>query len=311
MAHGGHSGIGRIVHLELITDAVMRVKCAISTRWNRTPDLRETVFFQVPYRRVFQIRLNGSLRYFEIDHQHGRVIEDNYFDETYFIDLDPSIDEVRPTRWEIRIAKRVRDNETVVWTPLIPRFRAKGRRLKRVKAFAIRAHARQRYAGKPYSVHLQEVVNVIRSFGPEIVGMYSDETYHEALQAAWLHDVIEDTAVTRDDLAARFGDRLAQIADDLAIRQMEKSGKEEGLRDYFARVGSDPVSALVKVADRIANSRQTMRSRDIEMARKYSSQRELLVAAVGKLIPHDMKLAFLFIDSALCCLPDNQKELGT
>ena len=63
--------------------------------------------------------------------------------------------------------------------------------------FAEEAHAGQRYGEHPYGVHLQAVRAVLRDFG-----------HGGALAvAAWLHDTVEDTAVTREQVEAHFENR--------------------------------------------------------------------------------------------------------
>src|SRR6266404_6039028 len=57
--------------------------------------------------------------------------------------------------------------------------------------FAIDAHGEQRYRRKPYQVHLIDVVNVLRRF------IDWDDLPQEFIDAAWLHDVLEDTSTTQ------------------------------------------------------------------------------------------------------------------
>src|ERR1700742_5077227 len=68
----------------------------------------------------------------------------------------------------------------------------------RARWFAIRAHADQRYGEHPYVKHLDDVA--------ELVGLGAGEF---TLVVAYLHDVLEDTAVTHRQLVAEFGSAVA------------------------------------------------------------------------------------------------------
>lgn len=141
-----------------------------------------------------------------------------------------------------RVASLARD--------VFPRVSGRGRRrggadpVVRAATLARIAHAGQRYAGGPYERHLQDVVDVLAEAGvvdPEL------------LAAAWLHDVVEDTGVSREDLAAEFGERVAAIVDAVSVR----SGRPSSVArpDSWTRTAATPGAVLVKLADRIANVR--------------------------------------------------------
>jgi guanosine-3',5'-bis(diphosphate) 3'-pyrophosphohydrolase len=97
------------------------------------------------------------------------------------------------------------------------------------------AHKGQQYGLQPYTYHLNKVYQNAVRFG-------GDST---AQQAAWLHDVLEDTAMTEDELRRIFGEKVAHIVD-LVTNQ---PSKEETLR----RIRSNPEAVFVKLCDRLAN----------------------------------------------------------
>src|ERR1700722_15333487 len=115
-------------------------------------------------------------------------------------------------------------------------------------AFAVRFHGDQRRpTGVPYVEHLLEALEVlVRGAG------VSDP---DVLCAAVLHDVVEDTPCTVDDVRLAFGDRVADIVRwvtkpepaDGADRKAAKESYLEGLR----HATDDAV--LVKLADRASN----------------------------------------------------------
>jgi hypothetical protein len=115
--------------------------------------------------------------------------------------------------------------------------------------FAARAHANQRRKGaaqEPYINHLIEVADLVR----EATGG-SDE---DALVAALLHDVVEDTPATLGELAARFGDEVARVvaetSDDMSLPKNERRRAR-----IAAAAHKTPRARLVKAADLISNLR--------------------------------------------------------
>ena len=82
--------------------------------------------------------------------------------------------------------------------------------LDRAIVFAVRAHAGTERRGKgfPYIVHPMEAVAIVAT-------MTSDQ---ELLAAAALHDTVEDTDVTIDQIRQEFGERVASIVEDESDR---------------------------------------------------------------------------------------------
>lgn len=75
--------------------------------------------------------------------------------------------------------------------------------LDRAIIFAVKAHAGTERRGKgfPYIVHPMEAVEIVSTITPD----------QELLAAAALHDVVEDTGISADDLRREFGDRIADL----------------------------------------------------------------------------------------------------
>ncbi len=121
--------------------------------------------------------------------------------------------------------------------------------LTRALAFAAEAHANQRRKGaaqEPYINHLIEVMDLVaRATG-------GHDT--ELLIAALLHDVVEDTAVSREALMEAFGARVAgivqEVSDDMSIPKDERRR-----RRIAAMPHKTPEARMVKIADVISNLR--------------------------------------------------------
>jgi (p)ppGpp synthase/HD superfamily hydrolase len=106
------------------------------------------------------------------------------------------------------------------------------------------AHQGQQYGARDYvEAHVSQVAGITMRLG------YGD-LY---VAAAWLHDVVEDTGTTRDDLA-RAGIPTAVVA---AVDALTKRAGE-GHAGYLARVAADPIAVAVKYADSSANFASTI-----------------------------------------------------
>lgn len=114
--------------------------------------------------------------------------------------------------------------------------------LERARISATYYHLGQKYGDEPYTAHLSAAVCVLQHHGID------DK---EILAAAWLHDSIEDTEATREEIAERFGERVASLVD-AVTDGIGKNRKIRKARPYLM-IPQTPDSILVKLADRIAN----------------------------------------------------------
>ena len=115
--------------------------------------------------------------------------------------------------------------------------------------FAIIAHGDQRYNGEPYVVHLDEVAAVLREFG------VTDPTL---IDAAYLHDVLEDTSVRHWDLAVKFPCSywlVRVVTDQPGINRKERKAAT------YPKIAANPGATTLKLADRIANTRRAIKER--------------------------------------------------
>jgi guanosine-3',5'-bis(diphosphate) 3'-pyrophosphohydrolase len=139
-------------------------------------------------------------------------------------------------------------------------------------AFATRWHGDQvRPAGEPYLEHLLEATRVL----VEAIGV----TDVDVLQAAVLHDVVEDTACTLDEVRERFGDRVATLVD-WVTKQPRREGqsREEARAAYLDRLRGAPDDAiLVKLADRLSNVQRLDTHPRPEKARSYYDETVRLI----------------------------------
>jgi (p)ppGpp synthase/HD superfamily hydrolase len=116
--------------------------------------------------------------------------------------------------------------------------------------FAAQAHEGQLYPGTglPYLMHLSFV-------SMEVLGVLSIESGHDgdlAVQCALLHDSIEDTDATYEQIKSIFGVKVADGV--LALSKNPAIAKSQQLADSLHRIEQQPKDVwIVKLADRISN----------------------------------------------------------
>ena len=140
--------------------------------------------------------------------------------------------------------------------------------LDRAIVFAVRAHGGTERRGKgfPYIVHPMEAVEIVAT-------MTSDQ---ELLAAAALHDTVEDTDVTVEQLRAEFGERVASLVAAESDEPHEKSDepheKRDSIDNWRARkqTAIDRIAAashdakIVALGDKLSNMRAIARDYAIQ-----------------------------------------------
>lgn len=111
------------------------------------------------------------------------------------------------------------------------------------KDFAIESHSSQKYGDSPYSVHLEHVVLILKQ-----TQLIDDPAL---LDAAWLHDVVEDTEVTLLEIKEKFGPEVS----DIVSRVTDESGhnREERKLKTYPKIRGHYKATVIKLCDRIAN----------------------------------------------------------
>jgi len=114
-------------------------------------------------------------------------------------------------------------------------------------SFARRAHAGLRYGPVAFSEHLQQVQSVLRLFGFR----ERSPVDRPVFVVAWLHDVLEDTAVSVAELGRRFGWPTARS---VRVLTLDPSlPRQSALEECVRMMRNDSVALAAKLADRIAN----------------------------------------------------------
>ena len=124
-------------------------------------------------------------------------------------------------------------------------------RIKRAYHFSEKCHLGQmRQSGDPYITHPLAVANILAD-------MRMDS---ESLMAGLLHDVIEDTGVTKGQISRRFGRTVAELVDGVSkLGEIENASRAEQQAESFQKMtlamSRDIRVMLVKLADRLHNMR--------------------------------------------------------
>ncbi|MFN3282131.1 MAG: RelA/SpoT family protein, partial [Tabrizicola sp.] len=151
--------------------------------------------------------------------------------------------------------------------------------IRRAYAYGLKMHEGQfRKSGEPYFTHPVAVAAILTE------QRLDDATIVTAL----LHDTIEDTRSTYADLAAQFGDEVAELVDGVTkLTNLQLSSTEsqqaENFRKLFMAMSRDLRVILVKLADRLHNMR-TIRSMSPEkQAQKARETMEIFAPLAGRM----------------------------
>jgi GTP pyrophosphokinase len=123
--------------------------------------------------------------------------------------------------------------------------------LESVYAVAETAHREQRRAsGESYIEHPLAVAAILADL----------EMDRQTIAAALLHDVVEDTLITSEEVAERFGDEIASLVDGVTKLtripyQTKEDAQVENLRKMFLAMAKDIRVIIIKLADRLHNMR--------------------------------------------------------
>ncbi|MBI5321503.1 HD domain-containing protein [Bradyrhizobium sp.] len=111
--------------------------------------------------------------------------------------------------------------------------------------------ARKGRGNEPYINHLAEVAGILAEV--------TEGADAELVAAGWLHDTIEDTGTTRDELAQQFGDHVAALVDEVTD-DMSLPKAQRRQRQIESAPHKSPGAKLIKIADKISNIRARIRS---------------------------------------------------
>src|SRR5690606_5560012 len=149
--------------------------------------------------------------------------------------------------------------------------------LRRAWAVGAAAHAGQtRKSGEPYITHPVAVAQVLAEQGLDA----------ETLVAAILHDTIEDTPLSRADLATQFGETVAELVDGVTkLDKLRFADRQEAAAESFRKMllamSRDLRVIMIKLADRLHNMR-TLGAQSAEARRRIAIETLEIYAPIAQ-----------------------------
>ena len=148
--------------------------------------------------------------------------------------------------------------------------------IEQAREFATQAHQRigqrRKYTNQPYELHLAAVAKLV----DEVV----DDP--EMIAAAWLHDTVEDTPATLDDIEKNFGIPVAELVEELTDISMASDGNRAKRKelDRLHLAQASVRAKTVKLADLIDNCKD-IRKNDERFARVYLKEMGALLKVLS------------------------------
>jgi GTP pyrophosphokinase len=149
--------------------------------------------------------------------------------------------------------------------------------LNKAYVYAMKAHGKQfRASGDPYFAHPLEVAAILTDLKLDVA----------TIVTALLHDTIEDTLATFDDIKANFGEEIANLVDGVTkLSQLElfseRTKQAENFRKLMLAITSDIRVLLVKLADRLHNMRTLQFIPDEEKRKRIAQETQDIYAPLA------------------------------
>src|SRR3569832_2354412 len=158
--------------------------------------------------------------------------------------------------------------------------------LNKAYVYAMKAHGKQfRASGDPYFAHPLEVAAILTDLKLDV----------PTIVTALLHDTIEDTLVTYEDIKEKFGEEIANLVDGVTkLSQLEvfseRTKQAENFRKLMLAITSDIRVLLVKLADRLHNMRTLSFIPKPEKRRRIAEEtRDIYAPLAGRIGMQNMR----------------------
>lgn len=155
------------------------------------------------------------------------------------------------------------------------------------KSFAIKKHGDQKYGTYPYEVHLTNVVNVL--LRNNILPTTEDTI--DLWIGAWLHDVLEDTNATKEELIDMFGIAVFEMVNSLT--DGEFGDRKEKKEIMYQKLVLNQNGIIIKLADRIANLEFSIINNNSKKIKLYVDENSDLNKHLANVITDERGLVLL------------------
>lgn len=168
--------------------------------------------------------------------------------------------------------------------------------IQKAARLAVTAHAGQerKFTGQPYDVHLARVAGKV---------LVLDEATPDMVAAAWLHDMLEDTLITRQEIAQATNPYVAQLVFELTNQKVggiDRRTQKQYDRERLQRVSRE--AQLIKCCDRLDNLQDIpLTPASAAFRQMYAQESVQLAEALMRAIPpHPAACAMLDTAMAMC-----------
>ena len=140
---------------------------------------------------------------------------------------------------------------------------------------AVAHHGQTRKTGEPYILHPVEVAQILANMRMDF----------ESITAAILHDTIEDTPLTKEEISEEFGEEIADLVDgvtklDQIKFRTRKEANAESFRKLMLAMSKDLRVIFIKLADRLHNMR-TLGSMSLPSRRRIANETLSIYAPIA------------------------------
>lgn len=157
--------------------------------------------------------------------------------------------------------------------------------IEKAKEIAEQQHADQKYGDKPYMFHVEQVVSLVKR----------KNGTNEEIILAYLHDVVEDTNFTIEQVKQVFGERMAKLVSILTDEDGDnRKERKRKTNIKLSKVSEEYYSALkVKMCDRLCNVKSSIFNNLQNKIKMYASENEEFLNAIKRKDFNDSEISEL------------------
>jgi len=134
---------------------------------------------------------------------------------------------------------------------------------------ATEKHSGQKYGDFDYTHHLACVEKIVRRYWDDTNNIGKD-----LIVSAWLHDLIEDTKTSYEDIKNIFGKDIAELV--YSVTNELGRNRQEKAKKTYPKIKKHPFAVYLKLADRIANIEFAYKNENKELLEMYKNEKDIL-----------------------------------